>query len=105
MHKMRVFVTVSLAVMSLVGGDVSARTLGSTLKLPVIVAAQPTATGDAILIRGVNFPTEMPSVTLGDTKLRFSPGTRQRFWRRCRAYRQARICSRFRAARDISATT
>jgi hypothetical protein len=69
MHKMRMFVTVSLAVMSLVVSDVSARTLGTTLKLPVIVAAQPTATGDAILIRGVNFPTEMPSVTLGDTKL------------------------------------
>lgn len=68
-HKMRVFLTASLAIMSLVVGDVSARTLGSTLKLPAIIAVQPTATGDAILIRGVNLPTEMPTVTLGDAKL------------------------------------
>jgi hypothetical protein len=85
-QKMRVFVTASLAVMALIVGDVSARTLGSTtLKFPAIVAVQPNATGDAILIRGVNLPTEMPTVTLGDTKLQVLPGTPPRFWRCFRA--------------------
>jgi len=69
-RKMILFAALTLAVFS-AGIDVAAR--GATLKIPAIVSAQPTATGDTILIRGINFPPA-PAVTLGTTPLQVITG-------------------------------
>ena len=61
------FAVLTLAMFSAASVEVAAGT--TVLKLPAIVSVEPNPTGDAILIRGANLPTAMPTVTLGTVQL------------------------------------
>jgi hypothetical protein len=68
MKRNRVLVAVlTLAIVSAVSVEPAAG--ATTFKLPAIVSAEPNAAAATILIRGVNLPATIPTVTLGTVRL------------------------------------